>query len=177
MELNLQKLLRGAEAPMQGTVKFDFSARDFSHFSVPEPAIFSYNARFEAGAVVLDIRLQAGIEASCARCLAPICRPWTVEKTFRITRADMDEDFPELPFTPAGGLDLSELAYGELLLEVDPVLLCSEDCAGLCPTCGLPDGDCRCEGAAQAEQTASPAGDPRLQVLRQLLSDDETTDE
>ena len=43
---------------------------------------------------------------------------------------------PELPFDENGRLDVRELCYQELVMEVPTVLLCSDDCAGLCPICG-----------------------------------------
>ena len=56
-----------------------------------------------------------------------------------------------------------ELAREEILLEVPSVLLCSEDCLGLCPVCGQ-KRPCGC--APREAET-----DPRLSVLKQLLSD------
>lgn len=166
MELNLLKLLRGTDYPVEGCEKYDFSARDFGHFTVPSPVCLCYKAEHETGGAQLWIDLTATITAECARCLSSFEREWHVEKTYHIAKRDMDEEFPEFPFTPAGGLDLEELAYGELVLEVEPILLCDEDCRGLCPKCGCKPDDCTCSADTPAEE-----GDPRLQALRDLLTD------
>ncbi len=163
MELNLQKLFAQPGTPLTEEGVFDFSGRDFGHFTAAAPVQFQYRAEGKNGEVQLFLSLQTTLQANCARCLAPFGRPWQLQRNFCITRADLEEEFPELPYTPGGGLDMEELAYGELLLDVDPVLLCREDCPGLCPTCGKPPAECAC--AKNGE------GDPRLAVLAQLLND------
>ena len=51
---------------------------------------------------------------------------------------DLDEHGDEV--------DISEDIRSELLLELPMFVLCSDDCAGLCPDCGcnLNDSSCRC---------------------------------
>ena len=46
-----------------------------------------------------------------------------------------------------GKIDLIRTAYDALSLEVPMVILCKEDCKGICPDCGvnLNNEDCRCE--------------------------------
>ncbi|MDL2252583.1 DUF177 domain-containing protein [Ruminococcaceae bacterium OttesenSCG-928-I18] len=166
MELNLQKLLSAKGERESGDRKLDFSSKDFGSFTVPSPAQMHYDALGENGAVTLEVVLRATIYAECARCLVPIKRGWQVQKEYRITRADLLEEYPELPYTPDGWLDLDELAYGELLLDVDPVLVCSEDCQGLCPKCGQARAECRCPAESE--------GDERLAILKQLLEERDT---
>ena len=57
--------------------------------------------------------------------------------------------------------DLDEIILTSFLFGLDMQLLCREDCAGLCPTCGknLNDGPCGCVKES----------DPRLAALAQLL--------
>ena len=64
-----------------------------------------------------------------------------------------------------GRLDTKELLYTELVLHVPGVLLCSEDCAGLCPVCGCRK-PCSCK-----HETSGGAVDERLAILQQLLSE------
>ncbi len=46
-----------------------------------------------------------------------------------------------------GKIDLTRTAYDALSLEIPMVLLCKEDCKGICPNCGanLNVEECRCE--------------------------------
>ena len=64
--------------------------------------------------------------------------------------------------------DVEELARTAFILGMDTKTLCSEDCKGLCPTCGadLNLGPCTCKKAP----------DPRLAVLSKLLQQDEHQD-
>lgn len=169
MELNLLKLLRGNDYPVEGCAEFNLSSQAFGHFAVPAPVRFCFKAEHEPGGVQLWIQLSATIRADCAYCLSTFERDWQVEKTYHIAKRDMDEEFPEFPFTPAGGIDLEELAYGELVLEVDPILLCREDCKGLCPRCGRKHEECLC--GPETPDALTDQGDPRLQALRDLLTD------
>jgi uncharacterized protein len=60
-------------------------------------------------------------------------------------------------------IDIADDVRQTLLLAVPLKLLCSENCRGLCPTCGknLNEGECSCR---------NDVGDPRWDVLRNLQS-------
>lgn len=62
-------------------------------------------------------------------------------------------------------VDLTELVRDAVLLELPVAPLCDDDCAGLCPTCGIDrnEGECGCA----AEET-----DPRWAALADLRFDD-----
>ena len=61
-----------------------------------------------------------------------------------------------------GEIDVGDLAYTAFILDMDTKHLCSEDCKGLCPGCGvnLNQEPCRCKKQA----------DPRWAALEQLLN-------
>lgn len=116
---------------------------------------------------VYTIRYEADFEtrAQCSRCLVAVER--TYHKEFEhvlledVRDGDTIGDF--IP-APGGELDLDELVTSDILLELDGVPLCSEDCHGLCPKCGknLNEGGCGCD-------LREP--DPRFDVLRKLLEE------
>jgi uncharacterized protein len=62
-----------------------------------------------------------------------------------------------------GMLDLSEAVREEVVLAIDPYVVCDPGCPGLCPKCGadLKDGDCGC---------TEEESDPRWDTLRELKS-------
>lgn len=62
-------------------------------------------------------------------------------------------------------VDLTELARDAVLLELPIAPLCEDDCAGLCPTCGVDRNETACDCAA-AES------DPRWAPLSDLHFDD-----
>ena len=106
----------------------------------------------------------ADVAFACARCLEERTRRFHVIKTYCVREADLSDPDAELSFTPDGKLDVRELAYTELVLEVPTVLLCSDDCAGLCPVCGNRK-PCSCR------HETSGSVDERLSILKQLLND------
>lgn len=171
MNLDIPALLHGAQ-PLSGCEELDFAAESFNGFAVPQPAALDWTARAGRGEVRLNTRLTATLNAECARCLNPFERAWCSEQQYELRPVDWAEAVPELPFSADGMLDLKELARQELVLEVEPILLCREDCPGLCSRCGLPAEQCRCP----APEQAPPTGDPRLQALRDLLAQENDDD-
>ncbi len=103
--------------------------------------------------------LETHILTECGRCLTPLLYPVALE---------IDELFshppsPETAYSvdEAGNLDLTPLLREEAILALPMGVLCSPDCAGLCPECGqnLNEGQCDCEREAI---------DPRLAILAEL---------
>src|SRR5688572_20328021 len=84
--------------------------------------------------------LQGVIRGECRRCLAEVERPVDVTVDAAVFSADPDTaDDPD--FYPiaerATHVDVGEVVREELALAAQGhLLLCREDCAGLCPKCG-----------------------------------------
>ena len=62
-------------------------------------------------------------------------------------------------------IDLAEMARDAVLLELPNAPLCEDDCAGLCPTCGVDRNETACD-CAEAEP------DPRWSALSDLRFED-----
>jgi uncharacterized protein len=62
-------------------------------------------------------------------------------------------------------VDLSEMARDAVLLELPIAPLCEDDCAGLCPTCGVDRNETDCDCAATE-------ADPRWAALADLRFED-----
>ena len=69
-------------------------------------------------------------------------------------------------WTKKGHLDVDEWLNQEFMFQIPTVLLCSPDCAGLCPQCGKKKAECTCQ---PAEPTEAPV-DTRLAILKSLLN-------
>jgi uncharacterized protein len=121
-------------------------------------------------------RLAARLGLQCGRCLEPFDLP-----------VDQELDLFYLPHRPGGGaeeeeeedvelsdrdmvvafyrggqLDLGQMVREQFFLALPMKRLCREDCAGLCPTCGINRNQGRCD---------CPEGpvDPRLAPLGKLF--------
>lgn len=163
MLLDLRKIFATYDAPVIRTLQLDLSGEDFPGYTVENPVAVEFTATLEGSVLSLAMVLQAKVLAECARCLDAIKRDFTVEKTYLIRDAEWKNSDAELSFTPDGKLDIRDLAYTELVLEIPTVLLCSDDCAGLCPVCGNRK-PCSCEHETNGQ------ADERLLILKKLLN-------
>ena len=108
--------------------------------------------------IVVRGTVRAHWNAACSRCLAPVSGEIAVH---------VDELFEPHPL--AGEtyaleidiIDLEPMIRDALLLEVPAKPLCRDDCAGLCPSCGIDRNSAACEcGTTEL--------DPRWAALRSL---------
>jgi len=88
--------------------------------------------------------LRGGLMAQCSRCLEPATFALDVPVTLTFTERDApgaeeddDEEEEEVVHVLDGVIDLGSEIRDELLLSLPMSLLCREDCAGICPTCGV----------------------------------------
>lgn len=117
------------------------------------------------GQVVVRGRVRGRLAQECRRCLRPVKGRFDEEVTL-VFDADATEEESDggeaFVFDPSSGkLDLSEAVRGEVILAVNPYVVCEPECKGLCPRCGanLNEGPCGC--------TAEDI-DPRWEALRTL---------
>ena len=124
--------------------------------------------------VVQDIRLkgklETRLEVACARCLDPVVVP--VKRSFDLLYRPLGTDagHQELSVTDAEaevgyyqgeGLLLEDTLREQVLLAVPLKTVCSDDCQGICPSCGknLNEGACSCEDDVE---------DPRWSALKEI---------
>lgn len=163
MFLDFRRIFSCYDAPITREFQQDLSGENFPGYTVPQPVSVHFSAVLEENAVRLTLFITAEVHAECARCLDSVVREFRVEREFFIREMGWLREDNELPFTQDGRLDLRELAYTELVLEVPTVLLCSEKCEGLCPVCG-------CRKPCACKHETNGAVDERLSILKQLLN-------
>ena len=102
--------------------------------------------------------LSAKIDVPCGRCLQPVALPVNTEFQERFTPAvswraepqhELSEEDLNLSVFDGEAIDVDELVREEILLAIPGQILCSEDCRGLCPNCGVDRNvsNCQCEVA------------------------------
>ena len=149
-----------------GEVSFDYEI-DLSFAAVgsvkeiKSPARAAGSIKNRAGVLNFTANVDATMVCVCARCLTEFEIP--VQQAFSavITVEEENEEIPGLYGLYGNSADADEIIVSEFVLATDQRYLCSEDCKGLCQTCGadLNAGRCSCESEI----------DPRLAVLGQLL--------
>ena len=101
--------------------------------------------------------MSAQVKTACARCLdeveldleAPIEAYFVLPGKDEPLSEDEEVEYDQL--IDKNKVDLTALFQGALALALPLVVLCSEDCAGLCPQCGTNLNHETCSCAAQQE--------------------------
>lgn len=127
-----------------------------------EPIRISGALSESSGMFRLELEVQAQIDTACARCLKPVAYQKVTDVSLILTRKVEQEEMDDILFIETDEVDIDGIALSELLLDMEMVALCREDCKGLCPKCGanLNDGACGCDKREI---------DPRLAKLAQFL--------
>jgi uncharacterized protein len=120
------------------------------------------------GGVLLQGTVAAKCSTECARCLEPAeyLLEGEVEGYYITNPSRADELYSDDEFVVIGTDGLVDLAVpilAAVVYELPMVVLCKEDCAGLCPSCGtnLNVKDCGC--------LQRPDADHPFAVLKQLM--------
>ena len=94
--------------------------------------------------------VSARADTRCSRCLEPVSVPVNATVDAIFDRQPDPED-PDLYSFEASTVELTDAIRDALLLELPMRSLCSEDCRGLCPVCGinLNKGTCTCQEGAE----------------------------
>ena len=105
------------------------------------------------------------LEIPCDRCLEPVATEFNLDFTKNIDLSVDDNQIDELDeknYIDGYNLDVDKLLYNEMLIGWPMKILCSEDCKGICNTCGqnLNKGTCNCEDTSL---------DPRMSVIRDVF--------
>ena len=164
MVLNLQKIINAPGERMAFQFELDLSGVDFGGmYPIQEPVVVTGQARNTAGMLTLEMEMSTVLKSVCDRCMKPFDNPRRVSYQCLLDYAPEEENDEIVPLVNHT-LDAGELAKTIFILEMDTKTLCSEDCKGLCPGCGvdLNQGSCTCKKEA----------DPRLAVLAKLLEKD-----
>ena len=109
------------------------------------------------------------LEIPCDRCLEPVATSFQLDFTKDVDLNDQDDqndepidELDEKNYIDGYNLDVDKLLYNEMLIGWPMKILCSEDCKGICNTCGqnLNKGTCNCEDTSL---------DPRMSVIRDVF--------
>ena len=137
MKISLKEVNSSAEQ----RVDFDYTA-DFSSEQVmgeyPFKGPFSIKGyvALKGDAGYLNGSIEGRVFTSCARCLKPVDYVCRADAEYYITDDIESDGMDDLLYIESDEIDLDEIFFQELLLNMKSTVLCSEDCKGLCPKCG-----------------------------------------
>jgi uncharacterized protein len=117
-------------------------------------------SRTTGGGYALRLRFDARLAGPCMRCLEPAAPVFSVDAR-EVSQPGEGEELAS-PYVAHGLLDLQAWARDALALSLPTTVLCREQCAGLCPICGI---DLNTAGPEHAHE---PEPDPRWAKLSEL---------
>ena len=165
MLLNVKKIINAPGEKIDFQFEMDLSDVDFGgRYPVQKAVVVTGDVRNVAGMLLLQFTASTTLDSVCDRCLKEFENPKSIHYETMVADELEDEDNDEILLMEDGSIDLDDLARTVFILEMDAKTLCSEDCKGLCPGCGvdLNQGSCTCKKEV----------DPRLAKLAQLLNKD-----
>ena len=166
LRVDLGRLGREASATVEALVPADDGLWQDCGVAWEGPVDVRLRASYAGtGEVVVRGRVRGQLQQECRRCLQPVSVAFDDEVTLVFVAEASGEDTDEgdaYDFDPVRGkLDLSDAVREEVILAVNPYVVCDPKCLGLCPRCGanLNEGPCGC-----SEEEV----DPRWEALRAL---------
>ena len=115
-------------------------------FDPPNPVGRLGVARATTG-TVFTLSFEVSLSGPCMRCLEDATTDVSIDASeYQAIDATADPDELESPYVSDDILDLSSWARDAVILALPDKILCRDECAGLCPSCGrrLDEGSCEC---------------------------------
>lgn len=132
--------------------------------SVPADEPIDLDLRFEgvAEGIVVSGFVSGRWAAECRRCLEPVSGPFALEVHELFEPQPMESETYVLE---GDEIDLEQLTRDVVVLNLPSAPLCSDECLGLCPTCGA-------DRNADACDCPEAPADPRWSALDELRFQD-----
>ena len=152
----------GDTLPFSGHADEDSYSLGGHDFELPSGIDFDLILTNAGEGILVTGMLRAHVVGVCDRCLDPaemgisaeVDEYYLFEEPESLP--DDDDDLDYALVSPDNTIDLSEALLPALLMETPFVVLCREDCKGLCPVCGENLNEHDCGHAAQiAERRAA----------------------
>ena len=172
----------GDTLPVRGHVSLDSFELSDRSFALPDGMDYDLMLTNAGEGILATGILRARAVGTCDRCLdeAVLDVAAEVDEYYLFQEPDpgvMEEDEEEGPdyslVRPDDTIDLTDALCAAFVMEVPFVVLCREDCAGLCPVCGenLNHVDCGHARQVELEQEEERLSSSPFAALRDLKLD------
>lgn len=172
----------GSVLPISGHIDQDSYSLGDHDFALPSGIDYDLVLTNAGEGILASGMVRAHVVGTCDRCLedAEFGIASEVDEYFLFeapAEEELNDDEDEVDFSLVSDddtIDLAEPIFAAILMETPYVVLCREDCKGLCPHCGanLNEGDCGC---AEKMESVEAATGP-FAALAGLNFDDEGED-
>ncbi len=166
MFIELEPIFNNVGEQKKFNFNIDLSEEEFDGiFPFKTPVMVAGVVKNSSGIVTLEYDVNLHYEGFCDRCAEEIERELSYSFEHTLVLSLNNEENDDLMLVEDLHFEVDPLAIEDIFLSLPTKILCSENCAGLCTSCGknLNHGKCDCEKEI----------DPRLAILQQLLENDE----
>ena len=167
MQINITELFSQTVTDVNVSHTFDYKELVYGTgtYTIVEPVKVSMDfSKLEDGDYLAQGNITATLTIPCDRCMDDVIQKVEAEftKEFATDVHEPDEELHE--YLDGAVLDLDKLVLDEVYMNVPMKVLCSEDCQGICKSCGknLNHTACDCE---------DDNIDPRLAGLKDLFKE------
>jgi uncharacterized protein len=131
------------------SVHDDVRIPDFGSYVFPAPAWVEVTLRRSERELEVAGTIDVSYAGSCDRCLEDVRRVLHLEVDERfMPKNDQDGPFAENNVLDGSQLDLADLVRQLIGSALPLALVCSDECRGLCPVCGLNRNSDACSHAS-----------------------------
>lgn len=142
----------------------DLSSEEFDGiFPFKTPVMVAGVVKNASGIVTLEYSVKLVYDGFCDRCAEKIEKSFEFNFDHTLVLSLNNEENDDLMLIEDFHFEMDPLAIEDIFLSLPTKILCSEECKGICTSCGknLNHGACDCKKEV----------DPRLAILQQLLED------
>ena len=150
--------LEGAKEAFEGEVVFSEETNFGETIRLAKPVRVQGIMENLGGVFDFHAQAEADVVFQCARCLKEFTKTVAFSMDERFSK-EGNEEYLKIEHNKA---DITDAVYMNLLLNLPQRILCSEQCKGLCSSCGVDRNLSQCD--CKKEE-----GDPRFAVLKNLL--------
>ena len=119
-----------------------FDIAEDERLRCPNPLRYRLTARIVEHSVLIEGTVDTTLECQCDRCLQLYGNPVSNHKVCHHVAIPEDKI-----------IDLTAEVREDILIEFPQKFICAEECAGLCPTCGVNLNEARCDCVAAGRQS------------------------
>ena len=157
LRINAVELLRQPGATRDVALDVDAASLDIDHDRLVGDIRVELRLTALNDGIDVDGTVSADWATVCRRCLTDVsgAAVGVVDELYQIEPLD-----PDAYTIEDGQLDLAPLVRETVLLELDTERVCRDDCAGLCPVCGVDRNttECSCDTAVSDERWSALEG-------------------
>ena len=162
MILDLSKLIKRVEQQYTVCPEFSIYKTNYGEYEILHKEPFTLKiTKLEDDKIHIEGKVNLTLGIPCDRCLEVVEKDisFDISKDIDFNNEDVEED---LTYIEGHNIDIDEMLYPEIFINLPTKVLCRDDCKGICRVCGknLNQGECGCD---------TFVADPRMAAISDIF--------